>query len=125
MTKKSTKNKLDKIVGNWCRTIRNGGKCERCGSRGNNSRDIQWAHLKSRRYLSVRWSEDNCFCLCAKCHRWFTDNPDDFYKWIEKHHSEQYERLMTQFRAVNPMNEMQMEKLLEEWQEILKNIKAK
>lgn len=110
-SKRTYKRKLDQLVGKWCREIRSEGKCERCGRSGNNPQDIQWAHIKSRRYLSTRWSLNNCFCLCATCHRWFTDNPDEFYKWIDANYSEQYERLMEEFKPTNPMGKVQMQEL--------------
>ena len=33
------------------------------------------AHVFSRRYLPVRWTWDNAFCLCKGCHYWGHANP--------------------------------------------------
>src|SRR5690349_19996864 len=76
------KNKLDKIVGDWCRKVRSNGICEYCGSKpeGVNS---QWCHIKSRRYYSTRWSPNNRVHLCPKCHFHFTVNPLEFVRWLD------------------------------------------
>ena len=54
--------------------IRDHGFCERCGS----SNNLQCAHIISRKYSWTRTSLDNAFCLCASCHRHYTDNPVEF-----------------------------------------------
>ena len=112
-SKKTLENKLDKLVGKWCREVRSKGKCEHCGRTGKNSRDMQWCHIKSRRYLSVRWDVDNCFCLCSTCHRRFTDNPDEFVTWIWDEHPEQYSRLVDKFQPVSKMGVVEMQDLLD------------
>jgi len=58
--------------------VRSRGVCEACGS-GN---QLQCAHIISRKYSNTRTSLDNAFCLCASCHRTFTDNPVDFGKFV-------------------------------------------
>lgn len=118
------RNKLDSVMRTWCRTIRSGGLCEYCGEPGKNPRDIQWCHIKSRKYLSVRWSENNCFCLCAAHHRYFADNPDEFYKWIDKKHKRQYKKLLKEFEPRTKFTLKDLEELLEEkkkWLEIEKS----
>ena len=57
--------------------IRSVGKCERCGT----SRSLQCAHWISRRYAWTRTDPRNAFCLCAGCHRYFTDRPTEFSDW--------------------------------------------
>ena len=39
---------------------------------------LQCAHIISRKYSWTRTDLDNAFCLCASCHRFFTDNPVEF-----------------------------------------------
>lgn len=59
---------------------RDGGKCRRCGS----ERRLQWCHIYSRRYPSLRWDPDNALCLCAGCHLWQHHNPLDSSAWVEQ-----------------------------------------
>jgi len=54
--------------------IRSHGRCERCGS----GHVLQCAHIISRKYSWTRTDLENAFCLCASCHRFFTDNPVEF-----------------------------------------------
>lgn len=54
------------------------GQCENCGS----TQELQCAHIKTRKYRSLRWDLLNAFCLCAKCHRYYHDNPDEFGEFV-------------------------------------------
>ena len=99
------KGKLDKLVGDWFRSR----SCEVCGEGGR----VEWCHIKSRRYLSVRWSRNNGFSGCAACHRFFTDNPDCFMKWLKSKKKKQYAKLIKEFMPINPMKEWQLKELYE------------
>lgn len=68
---KGTKGKATKL---HAQIIRDHGFCEKCGSNNN----LQCAHIISRKYSWTRTSLDNAFCLCASCHRHYTDNPVEF-----------------------------------------------
>lgn len=61
--------------------VRSRGSCEHCGSKV----ALQTAHIISRRFPLTRTDEDNAFCLCAACHRRFTEWPDE---WMEFIHDE-------------------------------------
>jgi hypothetical protein len=101
---KSAKGKLDKLVGSFYRSK----PCEKCGSRNY----VQWVHIRSRKYLSVRWEPANNLSLCAGCHRWAHDQPDAFTKWIEIKHPGRLHKLNTIFRSKSEMKKYQMEDLL-------------
>lgn len=58
--------------------VRMRGKCEACGRRVG----LQCAHIVSRRYALTRTDLDNAFCLCARCHRHFTDWPMEFAEFV-------------------------------------------
>lgn len=70
---------LDKL----CRTVvfyRDGGACRKCGK---TTGQLHWAHIYSRRFLSVRWNELNSMVLCAGCHLFCHHNPiegGEFFK---------------------------------------------
>lgn len=84
---KGYKKKCDDLAGKITRSV---GKCDNCGS-------DQWlttSHIIGRRYSATRTDLDNLQCLCAKCHRRFTDFPVEFREWIMKTIGEvEYERL--------------------------------
>ena len=64
--------------------VRLRGECEASGYRSDCQRDhaLQAAHINSRRYNSTRTLLNNAFCLCASCHKFFTDFPREFSRFI-------------------------------------------
>ena len=43
------------------------------------------SHFFGRRHRSTRFFPGNAACHCSTCHRWLTENPYEFGKWIEEH----------------------------------------
>lgn len=76
-SRKTLKAKADRLAGAWFR--KSGcARGEGCAGR------TEWAHLKSRGRLCIRHSPFNALPLCWKCHKFFTENPDEFYKFVEE-----------------------------------------
>ena len=48
------------------------------------NRELETAHILSRNYYQIRWSEDNALCLCHNCHRFYTDNPATWKKAVKE-----------------------------------------
>ena len=72
--------------------VRERKKCENCGDTG--YRNLQCAHIISRKYSNTRTLEANAFCLCAKCHRFFSDWPVEFAEFVvDNLGHEEYTRL--------------------------------
>jgi hypothetical protein len=77
LSKPTTTRALDQI----CRAVvvaRDKARCRRCNLErrlDGKSKQLQWCHVYSRRYTSLRWDLDNSLCLCAECHRWQHQNP--------------------------------------------------
>lgn len=44
---------------------------------------LQWCHIFSRQYHSVRWDPDNSLALCSGCHMWQHHNPTLATEWFE------------------------------------------
>ena len=107
---KTWKGKLDKLVGDFFRSrpCEHGGECKG---------RMEWAHIKSRRYLSTRWLHINAFSLCSKHHFYFTDHPDEFIKWIDKNYPGRLERLQKVFISNVTYKQYQFEELYEKLKE--------
>src|SRR5258706_9421462 len=73
---------LDKLCANAVRE-RDGHRCTLCGSVGESGRVLDWAHIISRRYHSVRWAWNNSTTLCRTCHQRFTRRPDEWFDLCE------------------------------------------
>ena len=65
---KTQSNKADKL---FSEIIRSKGYCKNCGSKDR----LQCAHVFSRKYKQIRWAFNNAFCLCWKCHIYYTHFP--------------------------------------------------
>lgn len=72
---KGYKGKCDALTSKIVRSL---GYCEKCGS----TEWLQTSHIISRRYSATRCDLRNLQCLCAGCHRHFTDWPKEFSRWI-------------------------------------------
>lgn len=73
---KGAKKKADDL---FSKIIRSRGYCEGCGS----TKNLQTAHIISRRYSATRTNLDNAFCACAACHRYWTDHPVEFAVFVQ------------------------------------------
>lgn len=63
------------------KVVRARGRCEACGESRYDL--LQCAHIISRRYAATRTDETNAFCLCARDHFRFTENPDEWMDFID------------------------------------------
>jgi hypothetical protein len=68
MTKKTLRNKCDRVVGAKVREL---GYCEICGSTEN----LQWVHFISRGVIKLRYEKKNNGCVCASCHKLGHNSP--------------------------------------------------
>jgi hypothetical protein len=59
-------------------------RCEKCGIQSEDIGDFDCSHIITRRYTTggLRWNPDNANCLCRSCHKWFTDHPAEFGRWL-------------------------------------------
>lgn len=76
---KGSKAKCDRL---FSLIIRSRGRCEHCGE--TRYPQLQTAHIISRRYSHTRCDLANAFCLCATCHRRFTDYPASFGEFVRE-----------------------------------------
>lgn len=105
---KATKGKATVLHSKITRMI---GQCERCGKRSHEAQ-MQCAHINSRRFNSTRTLLINAYCLCAGCHRYFTDHPREFSKFItETWHQDLYEDVFTLARSTAQLKTDWLERL--------------
>jgi hypothetical protein len=68
--------------------IRSIGYCEHCGK--SSGVQLQCAHIISRGVYPTRVDLRNAFCLCAACHRYFTNHPREFSRFISTTWAQEY-----------------------------------
>lgn len=61
--------------------VRERGACENTWPMQHSGR-LECAHIVSRRYASTRTDLNNAFCLCSACHRFFTEWPLEFHRFV-------------------------------------------
>ena len=90
--------------------VRSRAGCESCGS----SDHLQCAHIISRKYSWTRTDLENAFCLCARCHRHFTDNPIEFGQFtIARIGEETYQNLLDRRNSIDKFDwDDEVERLL-------------
>jgi hypothetical protein len=97
--------------------ITKGNKCERCPKSGEHYA-LEWAHIKTRSILSMRWVLLNCLLFCKECHEWSHKNEKKRDEWIEEKFPGRLKALqiMKNGRSAT-MDYIQMKK----WNKILKD----
>jgi hypothetical protein len=111
------KGKLDKLVGNFFRS-------RTCDYALTNPEHIckgrlEWVHIKTRKYLLLRWDFFNNLTLCSERHFYFHNNPDEFIHWLDKHFEGRTEYLNKKLAEIRPMKKHELETLYENKKEEL------
>ena len=116
ISRKILRKNLDKL---FSIIIRSKGKCERCGEMKN----LNIAHIFSRRNLALRWNKDNVLCLCVRCHFWSHQNPILFAEFVKKNlGKEKYEELKRESEQIKKWTIPELEDLLEKFNKKVKFI---
>lgn len=85
---KGAKAKCDKLFSEIIRSI---GECEAAGyAPGACSTQLQCMHIISRRYSATRTDLRNAFAGCASHHRYYTDHPREFSRFITETWAQDY-----------------------------------
>ena len=74
--------KLD-AADNWCSKVVRQKANHTCEFSGRTDGQMHCCHIYGRGAKSVRWSLDNLVCLRSYQHRYFTENPTEFTRWLE------------------------------------------
>lgn len=102
----------------FSKIVRAKGICQKCLRRPP-AVQLQCAHWISRRYAWTRTYRDNAFCLCATCHRWFTDHPTEFAKWaLDQRGEERYQEVLRRSQRRDKFDWIsEAERLEKEWRD--------
>lgn len=108
--KREERRKLEKRLDElWGQIIRSVGKCEHCGS----NKNLQAAHIASRKYKSMRWELKNGICMCSRCHLfWAHKEPIDFANWLKENYPEKYQFVLEKDKQIGKKVDLE-EKLKE------------
>ena len=71
----------------FSKLVRRPARCYLCGSTDR----LQCAHGFSRRYRAIRWDFRNAWCLCARCHKYYTEHPIEWDDWLRETWDDQYD----------------------------------
>lgn len=88
--RKTSRSKMSQTADTlFSKIVRHGGGCVYHGSEfspdcwgGGCAGPVQCAHIVSRTYRSVRWSEDNAMRLCAGAHVYMTHHPLEWENFV-------------------------------------------
>jgi hypothetical protein len=60
--------------------------CQNCNKQyRHDTRLAHCAHVHSRKHRATRWHVDGAICLCASCHRRYTDFPIEWTDFVRRH----------------------------------------
>jgi len=94
----------------FSKLIRSLDHCERDGELKN----LQTAHIYSRRILNLRYDPQNVLCLCSRCHFWMHQNPLEAMAWFNKAYPDRAEYLI---KKRNTIEKIDYNKILKDLQE--------
>lgn len=85
----------DKYFSLWIRS-RDNWSCQRCGTKYEPPTSaLHCSHFKGRGKENTRFDPDNADALCYGCHRYFTAQPDEHYRWqVERKGQELVDELL-------------------------------
>jgi len=87
LSKAKLRTKADRLASQFYRT-----KTPYCELQGLDSiscgGNIQWCHVYSRSHLHIRYESFNNLILCQGHHRFYTTNPIEWVRTLEKHYPE-------------------------------------
>ena len=66
---------------------RNNWACEKCSCFFPEDERVRLhcSHIITRTYRNLRWHPLNDVAHCAECHRYLTDRPTEFGRWVENY----------------------------------------
>jgi 5-methylcytosine-specific restriction endonuclease McrA len=103
----------DRDLDALCRAVvfhRDGFRCVKCG----NTTNLQWAHVYSRRFKSLRWMLGNSMVLCAGCHlAWHHQPLDAITWWIAKYGTRMHIDLLHTLKATGKVDRYALKLWLE------------
>lgn len=90
--------------------IRSLDHCEFCGQ----TKNLQCAHIYSRRYINLRYDIDNCLNLCASCHFKSHSDPLSFYATFLQLWPDRYKKLQKKRQIIKKWTIDDYKKIIQE-----------
>lgn len=101
--------------------------CENCNRNyRHDTRQAHCAHIHSRKHRATRWDVDGACCLCASCHRHFTDFPL-FWRDASRRilGDDRYERATRLANEIRKFTKPEKKEMLEHYRAQLKYLKRR
>ena len=83
---------------------------------------LECAHIKSRRYHSIRHTPENALSLCSRHHNWYTANPAAFGAFVESLYPGREDLLNELIRERHPFKYDMEKEMRAHYREELKRI---
>ena len=107
VSKSILKYKADRLLSKFIRSL---DHCEKCGSLKN----LQAAHVYSRRFVNLRYDTQNLLCLCSKCHFQWHDSPLDSIIWFNQAYPDRVKYLLKKKRILKKWTIDDFKKVIED-----------
>ncbi len=123
--KKSDWKRLDKHIETFSKQDK-GYKCEICGRSKAEGYQIHHHHWIARTTTSLRWVNQNIFCVCFRCHKRFHDDPYWSLKTAEDMRGHKWVKLINEIKVkINKKSyEQNLELVDKSLEEVLKSYGA-
>lgn len=92
LSRKVLKERCDDLFSKKVRSIgycqAEGADKKKCGGQ------LQCCHIEARDNHRLRWSPENCLCMCYTHHRTFHHHPLHFVEFVQEHYPEKWRYVM-------------------------------
>lgn len=96
-SKTSLRNKADSLCRNIAYQI---GKCEASGEGGECKGRFEWAHIRTREIMGLRYDRRNWLLLCSSHHWYFGKNPLAFAEFVKRNKGKQVHDFLQSYKVI-------------------------
>lgn len=112
--KSTLRKKLDAAFGSF---IRSCGYCQMAGKdHVHCGGSLQWCHIVGRSNMRLRWEENNCVCMCAGHHRYYTSRDFAFIEQIKTHFPEKDRYITAHWRELKRWSTDELKAMIAQYQ---------
>lgn len=124
MASKTLVNKLDRLFSKYIRLRDSSGEYFTCCSCGRTLaiEQADAGHFVNRRWMSLRWNEQNVHAQCSSCNRFDEGNIPAYSLFMARKYGDKHiERLLIQ-KSTRKYTDFELELLIEEYKTKLKSL---